>query len=148
MLLSLAFSYVATVAFGVLFMAPRKVLPVIGITGMLGWFCYKVLLEYFLFSPSFSIFCGTVLLALTSEVLARIYKKPVTIFSIPGIVPLVPGIYVYQGMYFIMANEYALGMEKLLRAFLDAGAISVGILLVSGLFRILKTSASNVTPEN
>ncbi|MDD4084260.1 MAG: threonine/serine exporter family protein, partial [Acidaminococcaceae bacterium] len=51
---------------------------------------------------------------------------------------LVPGLAVYQGMYFIIMNAYSVGIEKLIRASLEAGAISLGILLVSGIFRVFK----------
>ena len=94
--------------------------------------------DYLNYSSPLSIFCGTVVLSLMSELFARIYKQPVTIFAIPGIVPLVPGLPIYQGMYYMIMNAYSIGIEKLIKASMEAGAISLGILLVSGLFRIFK----------
>ena len=94
--------------------------------------------DYFSYSSPLSIFCGTVVLSLMSELFARIYKQPVTLFTIPGIVPLVPGLPIYQGMYYMIMSAYSIGIEKLIKASMEAGAISLGILLVSGLFRIFK----------
>ena len=38
----------------------------------------------------------------------------------------------------MIMNAYSIGIEKLIKASMEAGAISLGILLVSGLFRIFK----------
>ncbi|NLH45463.1 MAG: threonine/serine exporter [Acholeplasmataceae bacterium] len=138
MLVSILFSYIATTAFAVLFNAPKRTLLPAGLIGTVGWAVYLLMRDYLSYSSPLSIFCGTVALSLMSELFARIYKQPVTVFAIPGIVPLVPGLPIYQGMYYMMMNAYSIGMEKLIKASLEAGAISLGILLVSGLFRIFK----------
>ena len=138
MFVSILFSYIATTAFAVLFNAPRKTLIPAGLIGAAGWTVYLLMRDYLSYSSPLSIFCGTVVLSLMSELFARIYKQPVTIFAIPGIVPLVPGLPIYQGMYYMIMNAYSIGIEKLIKASLEAGAISLGILLVSGLFRVFK----------
>ena len=140
MLISICFSYIATTAFAVLFNAPKKTLIPAGLIGAAGWAVYLLMRDYLNYSSPLSIFCGTVVLSLMSELFARIYKQPVTIFAIPGIVPLVPGLPIYQGMYYMIMNAYSIGIEKLIKASMEAGAISLGILLVSGLFRIFKVS--------
>ena len=38
----------------------------------------------------------------------------------------------------MIINGYSIGFEKLIKASLEAGGISLGILLVSGLFRVFK----------
>lgn len=138
MLVSIFFSYIATTAFAVLFNAPKRTLIPVGLIGAVGWSVYLLMRDYFSYSSPLSIFCGTVVLSLLSELFARIYKQPVTLFTIPGIVPLVPGLPIYQGMYYMIMNAYSIGIEKLIKASMEAGAISLGILLVSGLFRIFK----------
>ena len=138
MLVSIFFSYIATTAFAVLFNAPKRTLIPVGLIGAVGWSVYLLMRDYFSYSSPLSIFCGTVVLSLMSELFARIYKQPVTLFTIPGIVPLVPGLPIYQGMYYMIMSAYSIGIEKLIKASMEAGAISLGILLVSGLFRIFK----------
>lgn len=137
-ILSALFSFMATVSFAVLFRAPSRMLLPAGFTGAVGWTVYFFMRDSLEYSSPLSIFCGTVALSLNSEFFARHFKQPVIIFAIPGIVPLVPGLAVYQGMYFIIMNAYSVGIEKLIRASLEAGAISLGILLVSGIFRVFK----------
>ena len=83
-------------------------------------------------------FCATISLALASELSSRIFKQPVTVFVIPGIVPLVPGLGIYQGMFAIINNEYNNGTSILLTAMTDSVAIAIGVMLVSSLFRVLK----------
>lgn len=138
MFVSILFSYIATTAFAVLFNAPRRTLIPAGLIGAFGWAVYIFMRDYLSYSSPLSIFCGTVVLSLMSELFARIYKQPVTVFTIPGIIPLVPGLPIYQGMYYMIMNAYSIGIEKLIKASLEAGAISLGILLVSGLFRVFK----------
>ena len=138
MIVSILFSYIATTAFAVLFNAPRRTLIPAGLIGAVGWTVYLLMRDNLGYSSPLSIFCGTVVLSLMSELFARIYKQPVTIFAIPGIVPLVPGLPIYQGMYYMIMSAYSIGIEKLIKASLEAGAISLGILLVSGLFRVFK----------
>ena len=138
MLVSIFFSYIATTAFAVLFNAPKRTLIPVGLIGAVGWSVYLLMRDYFSYSSPLSIFCGTVVLSLMSELFARIYKQPVTLFTIPGIVPLVPGLPIYQGMYYMIMSAYSIGIEKLIKASLEASAISLGILLVSGLFRVFK----------
>ena len=138
MIVSILFSYIATTAFAVLFNAPRRTLIPAGLIGAVGWTVYLLMRDYLGYSSPLSIFCGTVVLSLMSELFARIYKQPVTIVAIPGIVPLVPGLPIYQGMYYMIMSAYSIGIEKLIKASLEASAISLGILLVSGLFRVFK----------
>ena len=106
MLVSIFFSYIATTAFAVLFNAPKRTLIPVGLIGAVGWSVYLLMRDYFSYSSPLSIFCGTVVLSLMSELFARIYKQPVTLFTIPGIVPLVPGLPIYQGMYYMIMRRY------------------------------------------
>lgn len=138
MLVSILFAFIATLAFAVLFSAPKRTFLPAGVAGAVGWAVYIFMRDFLEYSSPLSIFCGTVALSLMSELFARVYKQPVTIFAIPGIVPLVPGLPIYQGMYYFIMSAYSVGIEKLIKASMEAAAISLGILLVSGLFRVFK----------
>ena len=120
------FACIATMAFAVLFQAPKKIVLIDGVISAIGWVVFV------------SNFCATISLALASELSSRIFKQPVTVFVIPGIVPLVPGLGIYQGMFAIINNEYNNGTSILLTAMTDSVAIAIGVMLVSSLFRVLK----------
>jgi len=140
MLIKIIFAFVATVAFGKLFYAPQKDLWPSGIVGAVGFGVYIYFMEVLGYSSMLSNFMGTVALATLSEFFARQYKEPVTVFSVPGFIPLVPGLPLYRAMNLIILNDYLKGLSVFVDACLDAMAIALGILLVSGLAKVYKTS--------
>lgn len=83
---------------------------------------------------------ATVALSLLSELAARIFKQPVTIFVIPGIIPIVPGLGMYRGMAAIIENNYDTGMNILITTGMDASAIALGMMLMTSVFRVIKIS--------
>lgn len=141
------FSFFATVAFGKLFNCPRSCLYKAGFVGMVGFGVYIILLSGFGLSSMLSNFAGTVALSICSEIFARWYKQPVPIFSIPGVIPLVPGLPLYRAMNYTMLDSYSMGMHTFVSAALDAMAIAMGILLVSGLAKVYKTSRQLITKK-
>ena len=128
---SFIFAFIATMAFAVLFQSPKKILLTDGLIGAVG--C-----DQMGYSSFYANFFGTLALALLSELSARIFKQPATVFVIPGIIPLVPGLGIYKGMFAVINNDYNGGMSILLTAITDSCAIAVGVMLVSSLFRVLK----------
>ena len=135
------FAFLATVAFGVLFQGPKRILWRSGIIGALGWVVFIGLKELFAVHSFSANFLAAVLVALASELSARVWKEPSTAFEIPAIVPLVPGFGMYKGMTLILQDYVSYGSEVLLGAAMDACAIALGIMMVSGVFRALKTGS-------
>ena len=135
------FAFLATVAFGILFQGPKRILWRSGLIGGLGWVVFIGMKELFSIHSFSANFLATVLIALVSEIFARIWKEPVTVFEIPAIIPLVPGFGMYKGMTLILQDYVSYGSEVLLGAALDACAIALGIMMVSGVFRALKTGS-------
>ena len=135
------FAFLATVAFGVRFQGPKRILWRSGLIGGLGWVFFIVLKEQFSVHSFSANFLATVLIALASEMSARAWKEPTTVFEIPAIIPLVPGFGMYKGMTLILQDYVSYGSEVLLGAAMDACAIALGIMMVSGVFRALKTGS-------
>ena len=135
------FAFLATVAFGILFQGPKRILWRSGLIGGLGWVVFIGMKELFSIHSFSANFLATVLIALVSEIFARIWKEPVTVFEIPAIIPLVPGFGMYKGMTLILQDYVSYGSEVLLGAAMDACAIALGIMMVSGVFRALKTGS-------
>lgn len=132
------FAVLATVAFTVLFQGPKKVWLQGGIIGGLGWII-AVFLKSEMFMQSFTAdFLATIVISLGSELAARYFKQPSTVFSVPAIIPIVPGLGLYQGMYAILEDKIGEGLVILLHAGLDSCAIALGIMLISGMFRAMK----------
>ena len=136
-----------TVAFGKIFNCPKHCLYKAGFVGAVGFGVYIILLSGFGVSSMLSNFAGTVALSICSELFARWYKEPVPVFSIPGVIPLVPGLPLYRAMNYTMQNGYSMGMHTFVSAALDATAIAMGILLISGLAKVYKTSKRLVSKK-
>ena len=132
------FAMLSTMAFGIIFQAPRRSLPLCGLVGAVGWLVYIYLrngAELDSFSANLA---AALAVALLSELAARLFKGPVTVFVIPGIFPIVPGLAMYNGMTKIIEKQYDLGMSLLLQACMDASAIALGIMFIGSLFRVIK----------
>lgn len=82
-------------------------------------------------------FLATIAVALLSELFARLYKVPATVFMIIGIIPLVPGGGIYYTMEALVNENMTLFVEKGLETVEYASAIAVGCSLVSSSMRIL-----------
>ena len=139
---SFLYSFLATIAFAVLFQAPKRTLIISGVIGAIGWVVFVYLRQYLEYNSFHANFLATVALALISELSARMFKQPATVFLIPGIIPLVPGLGMYQGMKQIIEKSYDNGVNTLLTAGTDSAAIALGIMVIASIFRVIKMSAT------
>lgn len=93
---------IGTMAFALIFHVPRRYYLRCGITGAAGWLVY--LLGKLFFDPIPAIFAATFAVVCISRFSAVQMRCPATIFLIPGIIPLVPGLGVYQTAYAIVTG--------------------------------------------
>lgn len=82
-------------------------------------------------------FLATLAVAILSEICARFFKAPATIFLIVGIIPLVPGGGIYYTMYYLINKNMDMFWNQGMKTIAYAGAIAVGCSLVSSTVRIL-----------
>lgn len=125
--LHLITSFIASAAFGILFNAPRRMLLQCGLAGMLGWVAYVLLAPQL--DAVFATVMATFIVGVASQLLARLYKKPVILFSVSGIIPLVPGGLAYDAMRQFVESEYNLAVQLAAKAFLISGSIAIGLVL-------------------
>ena len=135
-----AYSFIATVAFAVLFQAPRRTLATSGLIGAVGWVIFYYMRKELGYESFYANLCATIALSLLSELAARLFKQPATVYVIPGIIPIVPGLGMYKGMAQLIENHYDLGISILLTAGMDAAAIALGMMFMASFFRVLKMS--------
>lgn len=121
-------SMVATMAFAVVFSAPKKDLIFCGISGGLGWIFY-LLISSLGGGPTLGNVIGSLILTIFSRALAVACKKPVTLYLITGIFPLVPGAGIYYTSYYLIMNDMTSFSSYGLSTIKTAGAIVMGILL-------------------
>ncbi len=122
------YAYISTIGFAIIFNAPRDTLFKSGFAGGLGWIIYAFTGEVFN-SVIFSTFIASITVALISEYFAFAYKNPITIYIIPGIIPLVPGFGLYYTMLSIVKKQFdeaaVYGSETLLISMAIAAALVI-----------------------
>lgn len=128
-------SFLATMLFSILFNAPRRLLLACGFVGAMGWIIYKLTFDADL-GKVLASFLGSFILGLMSHVMSRRYKRPVIIFIVPGIIPLVPGGLAYEATRFLVSNEYTHAVNTFLEVTLISGAIAFGILCAEIIYYI------------
>lgn len=123
---------ISTVAFSVLFYVPRKYYPLNGVCGALGWAVYLLL-----FGNGQSSVGATFVSALTviflSRLLAVTERCPATLFLIPGIFPLIPGITIYRTAYFVVTDDLGAALNT---GFLAVKLVCVIVLAIIFVFEI------------
>jgi len=120
-------SFFAASGFGVLFNAPKNALIQCGLIGMSGWVFYSYLVEKGLDSvPATTL--ASMLVAVLSQLCSKIYKKPIIVFTVSGIIPLVPGGISYNAMRSFVEHEYNLAVQYSTQVMLIAGGIAIGLM--------------------
>lgn len=124
-----------TLSFGYLCNVPIRFLFPSGIIGTIGWLGYWGItqLGYGVFSASFV--CSLILSA-ASYAASVFFKQPMTLFFIPGVVPVVPGINFYLAFRDLIQGNYAESGIIFLHTLYCAGGIAAGFVISSALFQI------------
>ncbi|BFH63592.1 threonine/serine exporter family protein [Paenibacillus azoreducens] len=121
-------SFIASAAFGMIFNAPKQSLIQCGFAGMVGWMLYIWLQDIGVLRVAATVvaaYCVT----LISSIFAKKYRKPIIVFSVSGIIPLVPGGLAYDAMRNAVENQYDQAVQSGAAAFMMSGAIALGLLL-------------------
>ena len=138
-LIQIGLSFIATSCFGVIFNAPIKAIPWCGIVGSVGWTIYHLLSEAGVYEVHAS-FVGAFVVAIVAHIYARRFRMPMIVFSVSGIIPLVPGGIAYNAMRNIVEVDYLTGMEYGMRAFLISGAIAMGLVFAEVIMQLMYRS--------
>lgn len=126
MLEQLITSFIGTAGFSVLFNVPRRTVIQCGFVGMLGWIIYICMLRI----PVDSIIAAlvaTCVVAVVSQIFSKVYKMPIIVFSVAGIIPIVPGGTAYEALRSFVEYEYDTALQLASRAFMISGAIAMGL---------------------
>ena len=119
-------SMVATIAFAILFNAPKKEYVFCALNGCIGWMSYQLFLSYGA-SVEMASLWATLILTLVARILSAIRRSPVTIFLVTGIFTLVPGAGIYYTSYYLIMNDLAQFTAKGIETFKIAGVMVLGI---------------------
>ena len=133
-LLPVLVACVASSGFAVIYNIHGPGILICALGGGLGWLTY--LLSAPLGSDIAQSLCAAIVIAAYSEIMARVRRCPVTGYLLVGIFPLVPGGGVYYTMEHAINGENTLFLDSFLHTLGVAGALAVGVLLVSSFVRM------------
>lgn len=141
LILHFLLSYIAGIGFCLLFSVRKRNIPLAALGSATSWMLFQYLQSMGMSSVFATLLSGLVL-GIMTELFAIWLKSPATNFVIIGIIPLVPGLKVYQGMLFLINNELMKGISTILEAMFIAVAIGVSILVSSSVARIFRLRKS------
>lgn len=118
----------ATIAFCVIFSVPRKQWLCSGLTGAVGWIFYRAI--SLVGGIVVATFIAVVAVTLIARIFAVVRRSPVTVFLVPGIFALVPGVGIYYTSYYFIMNDFAMASAKGVETLKVAVAITLGIMCV------------------
>ncbi|WP_187274598.1 threonine/serine exporter family protein [Paenibacillus sp. N3.4] len=119
-------SFIASAAFAILFNVPKGTLLQCGFVGMMGWLLYLSSLMIPI-DPIIATCMASFFVTVLSQIFAKMYKTPIIVFSVSGIIPLVPGGLAYDAMRNVALNHYDLAVQLSAKAFMLSGAIAIGL---------------------
>lgn len=129
-------AFVGVVAVAVLFQVPKKNLVLAGVTGAAGWFL-ELVAEEVSGNALLSYFLAAFLVAILSQIFARVSKAPVTLYLVTGILPLVPGVGMYRTVYYLLQSNHELTSYYFSYTLQIAGMIALAIFVVDSCFKRL-----------
>lgn len=130
-------AFFGVIMVAVTFGVPRKFLGYSGLVGAIGWLVYLIIKDGG-HSSATGAFFATLIVALISHSFARMMKTPVTLFLISGILPLVPGVGMYQIAYNLITNNNTLVLYHFSETIKMAGMIAMAIFIMDTIFRIFQ----------
>jgi uncharacterized membrane protein YjjB (DUF3815 family) len=129
-------AFLACAGFCIVFNIHGKGLLLVSLGGSLGWLVYLILFAV-LSNSSAAAFGAGVLVSLYAETMARVRRCPATCYLFIAIVPLVPGLGLYQSMEYYFDGKTAEFGLKIRETLGVAGGIALGVFLVSSLMRMI-----------
>ncbi|MDE8279626.1 threonine/serine exporter family protein [Erysipelothrix rhusiopathiae] len=134
--IQLVSAFAAALGFGIIIDVPKRALFCCGITGMMGWIVNWSLIQKS-FDATLAIFIGAATVSMLSMQFAKYLKMPTTVFNIPAIFTLVPGIMAYQTVKAFIGADYILGIELLVRTFTLSVTIAIAIVMTEVIYRLI-----------
>lgn len=127
-----ASGFLGTIAFAILFGAPRNEYLSTGIVGALSWTGYFLMVKYSPLTTIEATFITSLITVILARETAVIRKCPITVFLICGLCPLIPGGGIFWMTYFLISKQYQSAMTSGLAAVSATIAIVLGIVVVTG----------------
>lgn len=130
------YAFAACLGFCVLFNIRGLGAVLCSLGGALAWLCYLLAAPLVGGNDILQSFWAAVFLSAYSEGMARLRKCPATGYQLAAFIPLVPGAGIYNMMESALAGDTQQFLATGLHTLSIAGALAVGVLVVSSLVRM------------
>ena len=131
-------TFVACIGFSILFNIHGKGIVLCALGGAATWVIFKAA-QMGGISMVIACLLATIFAATYSEIMARVRKYPAISYLVVSVIPLLPGAGVYRTTASVMQSDMAGFSSYGLETVSIAGALAVGILVVSTLARLWNT---------
>lgn len=106
---------------------------------MIGWFIYVSCTQLALDAIPSTLIAAFVVTVI-SQLFSKLYKTPIIVFSVSGIIPLVPGGLAYDAMRNVVEDNYDIAVQLAVKAFMISGAIAIGLVFSEVINQIIRKS--------
>lgn len=127
LLLDAVWAAIPAVGFGMIFNVPRSTLPLCALGGALTYGLREVLLHHH-FSIELSTFIAATAIGIIGVFWSRRYVMPRPVYTVPSIIPMIPGTYAYEMMISLVSMNTDGVTDALLSSFIENGLHAVSIL--------------------
>lgn len=125
-LLALLAAYTAAGGFAVLFDVPRRYILFSALVGAVAYSTRQLVLAGGI-PPEGAALVAGLTIGLCAEALARLFDVPTSLFSIPGYIPLVPGVLAFRTILNFVNADYTAGTADFVRAALVTLGLAAGL---------------------
>ncbi|MBE6607356.1 MAG: threonine/serine exporter [Ruminococcaceae bacterium] len=116
-------------SFSVITSAPRNTILASSLVSAIAYVIYRFI-HINAGKEIFAYFVASLVISILSEILARVYKNPSTVFIFPGILPLVPGVGLYNSMLYLVQRDYEMFTAKAVTTLFISGSIAIAVAIV------------------
>lgn len=128
LLLRLITSFVGVYGFSLMFNSTKKMALTAGFIGMAANTFRLELIDFTNIHPAAAAFIGTLTAGLLASAVKPLVKFPRITLTVPSVVIMVPGMFMYKGVFFIAQNDIAEGGLWLTKAFLILTSLPLGLI--------------------
>ena len=129
-----------SLGFGLIFNLNHKKLYAAAIGGGVCWIAYLVF-DHFLANDYEAAFFASAIVLVYAEIMARVLKTPVTVFSLIGTIPIIPGAALYRTMDALIQSDYEQFGTQGIYTLLFAICMAAGIVIGTVIFKLFEKSA-------
>lgn len=128
LMLRFALSFAGVYGFSILFNSSLKMASVAGLIGAIANFTRLFLVDGGT-PPTIAAFAGALIAGLLASSVRRFIGFPRITITVPSIVIMVPGMYMYKGMYFISDGNFSEGGLWLCKALIIVVSLPLGLVI-------------------